>query len=109
MKAEITSNVVPPEIFCTFSHLSNCYIDEYLEDATYLNLKQAAEYLITKNNNEVVTIRFDETTKAAGYKLYNLKANRITVSGPDDKRKTLTTGYLENVSHSGTDGAAAYK
>ena len=38
-----------------------------------------------------------------------MKADHITVSGPVDKRKALTTGYLKYVSHSGADGAAAYK
>ena len=80
-----------------------------MEDATYLNLKKATESFITKNNDEVVTIGLDDTTKATDYKLYDVKADHITISGPDDKCKTLTTGYLEHVSHSGADGAAAYE
>ena len=57
----------------------------------------------------MVTVVLDNTTKAASNKLYDVKADHITVNGPDDKRKTLTTGYLKNVSYSGADGAAAYK
>ena len=38
-----------------------------------------------------------------------MKVDHITESGPDDKCKTLTTGYLENVSPSGADGAAAFE
>ena len=45
-----------------------------------------------KNSNKFVTIGLDDTKKASGYKLYDVKADHITVSGPDDKRKTLTTG-----------------
>ena len=85
---------------------SNRFIDKYLENATYLNLKKAADYLITNKNIEVVTIRLDDTTKAADYELYDVKADHITISYPYDKRKTLTTRYLENASLSVADGAA---
>lgn len=88
---------------------SNRCIDKYLEDATYLNLKKAAEYLIAKNCDEVVTIGLDNTTKAAGHKLYDVKADHITVSASDGKRKILTTGYLENTNHCGADSATAYE
>ena len=93
----------------SYAFPSNRCIDKYLEDATHLNLKKAAEYLVKKNNDEVVRIGLGDTTKADGYKLYDVKADHITVSSPDDKCKTLTTGYLENVIHSGEDGTAAYR
>ena len=37
-----------------------------------------------------------------------MKADHITIRGPNE-RKVLTTGYLENVSHSGADGALGYE
>ena len=57
----------------------------------------------------VVTVGLDDTTKAAGHKLYDVKADHNTISGSDVPRKTMTTGYTENISHSGADGAAAYE
>ena len=33
----------------------------------------------------------------------------ITIAGPSGKRQSLTTGYVENISHSGEDGAKAYE
>ena len=82
-----------------------------MENATYLNLKKAAENLTTKNNNEFVTIGLDDSMKATGYKLYDVKADHIIVSGPDSKRKTLSniSKISQNVSHIGADGAAAYE
>ena len=57
----------------------------------------------------MVTAGLDDTTKAAGRKLYDVKADHITISSPDVPRKTMTTGYTENISHSGADGAAVYE
>ena len=48
-------------------------------------------------------------TKAVGHKLYNMKADHITISGPDSEQRILIAGYIENTSHSGSEGAAAYK
>ena len=84
-------------------------INRYLEDASYMNLLMVAEELLNKCGDDVVTVGLDDTTKAAGHKLYNVKADHITISGPDRSRKTMTTGYTENVSHSGADGAASYE
>ena len=41
--------------------------------------------------------------------MYDVKADHITIKGPQSKRISLTTGYVENVSHSGEDGAKAYE
>jgi hypothetical protein len=73
-----------------------------------MNLLMVAEELINKGDN-VVTVGLDDTTKAAGHKLYDVKADHITNSGPRMPRKTMTTGYTENVSHSAADGAASYE
>jgi hypothetical protein len=88
---------------------SNRCIDKYLEDAAYMNLKMAAEYLINKDETDVITVGLDDTTKAAGHKSFDVKTDHITISGPSKPKKALTTGYLENVSHSGSDGASAYE
>ena len=83
-------------------------ISRYLEDASYMNLLMVAEELVNKGDN-VVTAGLDDTTKAAGHKFYDVKADHITISGPDVPRKIMTTGYTENISHSGADGAAVYE
>ncbi|QQP40968.1 Hypothetical protein FKW44_015201, partial [Caligus rogercresseyi] len=44
----------------------------------------------------------------AGHKLYDITADHITISLPCRSRKTMTTGYTENVRHSGADSAASY-
>ena len=41
--------------------------------------------------------------------MYDVKADHITIKGPSSKRISLTTGYVENISHSGEDGAKAYE
>ena len=83
-------------------------LNRYLEDASYLNLHMVAELIKNKGSN-VVTIGLDDTKKAAGHKLYDIKADHITIKGPNQKRKSYTTGYAENISHSGEDGAETYK
>lgn len=91
----------------TYVFPSKRCIATYLEDAYLLNLKHVAGYL-TKKDANVVTVGLDDTTKAAGHKLNDIKADHITVNGPDGK-KILTTGFIENKSHSGKDSAEAYE
>ena len=91
----------------TYIFPSKRCISMYLEDAYLLNLKRVANYLTNKEDN-VITVGLDDTTKAAGHKLFDIKADHITVQGPSGK-KILTTGFMENKSHSGEDGAEAYE
>ena len=51
----------------------------------------------------VITVGLDDSTKAVGDKLYD------HISSPNESLETMTTGYTENISHSGTDGAASYE
>ncbi len=94
------------------SDLSNIFpsrrsIMRYLQDASYLSLEYVAKQILNKDDN-VVTVGLDDTTKAAGHRLYDVKSDHITIAGPSGTRKSLTTGYVENVSHTGEDGAKAY-
>lgn len=41
---------------------------------------------LLNNGGGIVTVGIDNTTKAAGHKVYNVKADHITVAGPDRKR-----------------------
>ena len=69
----------------------------------------AADYLLNKDETDVVTVGLDDTTKAAGHKKIDVKADHLFVSGPSKSKKTLTTGYSENLSHSRADGAMTYE
>ena len=91
----------------TYIFPSKRCISMYLQDAYLLNMKHAVSYLTNKSNN-VITVGLDDTTKAAGHKMYDIKADHITVHGPEGK-KSLTTGFMENISHSGEDSAATYE
>ena len=87
--------------------LSKRCISVYLQDAYLLNMKHVASYLTNKGDN-VITVGLDDTTKAAGHKMNDIKADHITVHGPEGK-KSLTTGFMENISHSGEESAATYE
>ena len=91
----------------TYIFPSKRCISMYLQDAYLLNIKHVAFYLTNKGDN-VITVGLDDTTKAAGHKMYDIKADHITVHGPEGK-KSLTTGFMENISHSGEDSAATYE
>lgn len=92
----------------TYVFPSRRCLNNWLEDASYLNLRFAADQLINKGDN-TVTVGTDDTTKAAGHKMYDVKADHITLAGPDQTRKVFTTGYSENTSHSGVDSAKTYQ
>ena len=92
----------------TYVFPSRRTINRYLEDASYLNLHMVANHLLEKEDN-IITIGLDDTAKAAGHKLYDVKADHITIEGPNTARKTMITGYVENTSHSGKDAASAYE
>jgi hypothetical protein len=80
----------------------------YLQDAAFLNLRMAADLILGKGDS-VVAVGLDDTTKAAGHRMYDIKTDHITIINPDKQRITVTTGYTENASHSGSDGAESYR
>ena len=71
----------------TYVFPSNPSIDRYLEDASYLNLHMAADYLLNKDDTDVLTIGLDDTTKAAGHRLFDVKTDHITITGPSNSLK----------------------
>ena len=86
-------------------------VAQYVKDAALLNFKHVADKLITGNSEANTTITFgsDDTKKAAGHKTIDVKTGHITVVksvGEKSTRETFSTGYLENISHSGEDNAA---
>ena len=82
-------------------------LNRYLQDASYMNLRMVADILLNKDD-KVVTVGVDDTVKAAGRRLLDVKTDHITVGRPNQARQVLTTGYSENISHSGVDAAKAY-
>ena len=54
-----------------------------------------------------MTVGLDDTSKAAGHKLY--KGDNITIAGEESKWKTFTTGLSEIVSHEGNEHAKVYE
>lgn len=91
----------------TFVLPSRRTIMRYLEDASYLNLEYVAQQLLNKDE-KVITTGLDDTTKAAGHRFFDVKTDHITITDTSGQRSFLTTGYTENLSHSGQDGAQAY-
>lgn len=83
-------------------------LNKWLEDASYLNLKSAGEHIFNKQDS-TVTIGLDDTTKAAGHKTFDVKADHITIHGPSQEKKLFTTGFIENKSHEGKISAETYE
>ena len=57
----------------------------------------------------VATLGIDDTTKAAGHQTMDVKTGHLTLVNVGDTgytRQTFSTGYLENISHSGSDSAS---
>ena len=68
-----------------------------------------AANLIINKGDSVVVVGLDDTTKAAGHRMYNIKTDHITIIDPNKQKRTVTTGYTEDASHSGSDGAESYR
>ena len=78
-----------------------------MESASLLNLLHVAKILMEKDS--IITVGFDDTTKAAGKKLFDSKALNITVDGDGKQRQAYTTGFHPNLSHSGEDQTETLK
>ena len=53
----------------------------------------------------VVTLGSDDTVKAAGVKRLDIKAIHTTIIGPEKERESFSSGFYQNISHSGKDAA----
>ncbi|KAK6168581.1 hypothetical protein SNE40_019782 [Patella caerulea] len=83
----------PKKTDLSYKFPSRRTLNPYLEDAAYLNLKLVASEILNK----------------AGYKSFHVKGDHVTIMGPSSKRKVFTTGYAENIGHSGVEGAKTYE
>ena len=85
-------------------HRSN--IASKLADFSLLSFLDMAESIENaKANGQVVTYGIDDTTKAAGFKKFDMKTNHITIIGEDKTRETYTSGFYQNISHKGIHAA----
>ena len=80
-------------------------VKRYLEDANLLNLKYLSDQVLSKEEETVVTLGLDDTTKAAGNKVHDVKTTQFTLQGPNRKRENLTTGFHENASKAGKEAS----
>ena len=76
-----------------------------MRQGALLNLRYVADQIKGKDPSEVIILGFDDTTKAAGVRLYDVKTTNITIKGDDKEKKNFTTGFSPNISHSGSDQA----
>ena len=89
----------------TYVMPSSRTVRRYLEDANLLNLKYLADRIISNPDEAVVTLGLDDTTKAAGNKVYDVKMTHFTFKRPESSRECFTTGFRENASHAGKEAA----
>ena len=82
---------------------------DWMNQAAILNLKYVADKLIHKGDDEVITWRFDDTVKSAGYRVHDIKTSNITMKNKDKQRETFTTGFSPNISRKGQDQSEAIK
>ena len=81
----------------------------YLKHGALLNLRHVGQKILKKSQDQVITWGFDDTTKAAGCHLFDVKSSNITLDGEDMDRETYTTGFTSNLSHSGQDQATTLR
>ena len=102
----------------TFVLPSRRILRNKLEDASLLNFKYVAETIMnTSTAGGTVTSGWDDTVKASGHRLHDVKSGRVTCVTPvvDDKgqtkklRQSFTTGFSSNISHKGEDAAVCVK
>ena len=60
----------------------------YLQDASYLGLEYVAQQILNKDD-KIVTIGLDDTTKAAGHRMYDVKADHITIKRPIKQKNII--------------------
>jgi hypothetical protein len=98
---DVTDDEDAPGRDLSFVMPSRVSVARYLEDASMLNLKNLAETLMEKDTDTVVTCGIDDTKKAAGHKVHDVKTDCITFGRADGTTQSYTTGFLENASRSG--------
>ena len=77
-------------------------ISKMVESFSLLSFTDMAESIeAAREEQKVVTYSSDDSLKAAGRKMFDVKTAHVTIIGPEKQRETFTSGFYENVSHSG--------
>ena len=101
------------QVDLTFRFPSRGTVRKWIEDAALLNLAYVGRRLtVEKKEGEISTFGGDDTTKAAGHRLFDSKTSNITLARQEEGgkvRETLTTGFVSNISHSGKDQTEALR
>ena len=72
----------------------------WMEAAAILNLQFVATLLKNKPDDLVATMGFDDGKKAAGHRIFDVKATHLTMKNTTTGlRENYTTGYLANANH----------
>ena len=98
---------VKNNINCSFP--SRATRRKWLRQGAILNLRHLGRSIATKSQETVITWGFDDTTKAGGNKVFDIKASNITLDGDGMDRHTFTMGFTPNISHSGQDQGTTMK
>ena len=83
-------------------------VRRWLRSGALINLRHVADCLLNKSSEEVSTYGFDDTRKAAGVRLHDIKTDHITIIS-DEGKNTYTTGFTPNLSHSAKDQTTTLK
>ena len=72
-----------------------------------MNLRHACQSIIISKPDESLTWGVDDTTKAAGHRLCDVKTDNNTFMSQTKEKRTLTTGFKPNASHRSEDSTAS--
>ena len=84
---------------------------KWLCAAHIASLRHAGEALKDRGDDVVATFGFDDTRKAAGFRVHDVKTSHISLRSVADPlyRQTFTLGLLANVKHTGTAGGESLR
>jgi len=94
--------------WCDHTYILPCKqtLNNWIYDSYILNFHHLAENVMTANaQDKVVVLGLDDSIKADGNKKFDMKTGHVTVVDSEHKRTTYSTGFLENISHSGSNQA----
>jgi hypothetical protein len=110
--AEPTTNTkkrrVAADLTCRFP--GNQAISSWLRAAHIMSIRRLALCLKNRPKGAVATLGADATTKAVGWKLYDVQNMMLTIAPADGgKKEVFTTGFQENAGHAGESQAKTMK
>ena len=86
-------------------------LKSWLTAAHIMSLKHVAETVKNRGEEVVATLGTDSTTKAAGHRIHDVTTSRVTLRSTENPhyQQSFTLGLLENLRHSGEDGARSLR